>query len=181
MKTALMFVANGSEDMETVITYDILTRAGISVTMVSIEETPCIITSHNLKIETTITIDELSSVFDYNILILPGGMGVEKVKTQQNVVDLVKQYHKKGKYISAICAAPIILQEAGIMKGVNFTCFPGFEQDIEGIYHKDKKLVVDKNIITAKSASCTFEFAFKIVELLCGQEVRNKVADKIYY
>ena len=93
---------------------------------------------------------------------------------------LIKTFVETDKVVAAICAGPTLLGHAGYLKGKNYTCFTSMNEDFGGTYHDDYA-VTDGNIITAKSAAATLEFAFAIIEKLLGQEVADKTKKEIYY
>ena len=178
----LTFIADGTEDSELITTLDILKRGGIDYHIISCSKKNTEL-SHKINIIADDVIDNhsLQSLMDYDGLFFPGGKrGTDIVKSNKLVLDLISQYELRKKPIMAICAAPTILGKAGIMNGVNFTCYDGFEKDVVGgIYHKGAPLVRDKNIITGRSAGYTIEFALEIVEYLKGKDERDNVSKKL--
>ena len=179
MKKACVFLADGFEEMEAVGTIDILKRAEIETLTISISNFLEVKGAHGINLICDFKFDEVDfSSFD--IIIFPGGMeGVNRMKDFTPIRDLINEFHNGGKYIAAICAAPIILYEAGILNGNNFTCYEGIQKFIKnGIYSK-QKVVQDKNIITSDCVGSVFDFGFRLVSILKGYDeyigVRNKM------
>lgn len=165
-----MFLADGFEEIEALATLDILRRAQIEIKTVSIKSTNIVSGSHGISVAADITIDDV----DENTLsgvILPGGMpGTTNLLNSDKVLQLVKLSFDKGLLTAAICAAPMILGKMGLLEGKTATCYPGFEEHLKGAEISDDFAVVSQNIITAKGAGAAFEFAFKIIEFIKGEE-----------
>lgn len=173
---ALIVCERGLEECEALIVYDLLTRAGIKTVLAGPAQ--YITSSHNL----TFKIDEplgLINSKEYNCLILPGGMpGTTNLQNNKDVDKLIDDFTKEGKLICAICAAPSILLNKGLLKDNEFTCFPGFEGN-----HKstNEKVHVHKNYITGKGMGCAVEFGLKIIEVLLGSGNSEAIKKKIQY
>ena len=179
----LVFVANGTEDSELVTTISLLKRANIDSYLISCEDTLVVMGSHSLKI----TADELLSnlnirkMLDYDGLFFPGGKrGVSTVKSKDMVIDLINEYNRRAKPIMAICAAPTILGKAGVLKNKKYTCYDGFNEEIDDAeFIQGAPSIRDKNIITGRSAGHTTEFALTIIEYLKGKEESDRIAKAI--
>lgn len=169
----LMLLADGFEDTEALTTRDVLIRAGFDIVTCSVKNEDAVISSFGVETKTDIT---FRSVYydEYDFVILPGGgRGTRTLFTSEFVKETLK--HFKDKYMYAICAAPMILGRNGYLENKHFTCFPGFEEGINGIYEPDKGVVVDGNVITAHSMFYSIEFALAIIEQLEGKEKANEV------
>lgn len=176
----LILVANGNEDIELIATIDILRRAGLFVTTLSVENKE-VTTAHGISIITDAIWNEVDFT-SYQMLILPGGMqGVSIFKKLPQVKKLIQQFYAENKYIAAICAAPLVLHQAGILAGKKVTIYPTFADDLQGAIYQNMSVVIDGNIITGKSVAYTFDFALTLVEILCGSEKKIQVAQKMYY
>ncbi len=173
------FLANGFEETEAIAPIDILRRCGIKVITVGIGE-EIIAGSHGIAVIPDITEVELALTEDVDMIILPGGMpgtlNLEKSRTVQEAIDYCT---KNGKFIGAICAAPSILGKKGILSGRKATCFPGFEQFLEGADYTGELVVRDGNIITAKGAGAAVGFGLSLAEALSGSEAAEKVREAI--
>ena len=165
MKRAAILLTTGFEEIEAIAPMDILRRAGVEVDIVGVlgnEATG----SHGLTISTD---KELLAVKNelYDIVILPGGMpGAKLLKDHQEVQDFVKLHYDAGKLIAANCAAPIAIENSGALKNRTYTCYPGFEKQInDGTYTGDF-VHQDDRVITGSGPAAAFEFSYIIVEAL---------------
>lgn len=175
MKKVIAFLAEGFEDIELVGTVDLLRRAGVTVELVSITDKKEVKAGLGHIIITDKTIKEVN-IDDYDMLFLPGGKGVQALDNNEFVRESIQKLNDNGKYITAICAAPLIFGKLGILDGKKFTCYPEFEQFMpKGIYRK-VGVVKDGNIITGRGVGYVFDFALKLIEVLEGKEVKDKIA-----
>ena len=162
-----VFLADGFEEAEALVTVDILRRAGIKVTCVGVNKRE-IVGSHGIKSMADIKTGEFAPV-DLQAVVLPGGMpGTLNLEANKTVCHTAKAAFQNGKLVAAICAAPSVLGHLGLLKGKNATCYPGFEEELLGANFKNRPVVTDENIITAKGAGAVFDFGFAIVDYLTG-------------
>jgi 4-methyl-5(b-hydroxyethyl)-thiazole monophosphate biosynthesis len=178
MKKVAVFLANGFEEIEALGTIDILRRAGVEVTTVSISITTHYLVkgAHNVKIDADEVFDDLE-FSGMDMLVLPGGMpGAANLNEHEGVKKLLKDFAAEGKEIAAICAAPMVLGGLGLLEGKNATCYPGFESKLKGATITGEGVTVDGNITTGKGPAFVFDFALTLVEKLVGEEVRKEVA-----
>ncbi len=163
MPKTLVLIADGSEEMEAVITIDVLRRAGWPVTVAAAKEQPTIMASRGVKIQADICLHELDAS-SYPLIVLPGGKGgTEVFSTNVAVQTLLQQFHATGKTIAAICAAPLALDAAGILEGRQYTCYPGVNADISAGHYHNSRVVEDGNLITSQGPGTTFAFALALV------------------
>lgn len=162
MRCAIV-LATGFEDCEAMITIDILRRAKVSVDLVAEGNSLEVLTSHGVKVMAE-RLPKDTDLTGYDVLILPGGkLGTENLEADVRVRDAVVKQVESGKLMCAICAAPSILGHLGLLKGKNYTCFPGFaEEDFGGSYQMELA-VQDGNLITGRGMGATIEFARLIV------------------
>lgn len=181
MKKAVVFLADGCEMVEALTPIDLLRRAGIEVLTVSINGREHIISSHNVEIKADRMFDE--HVADHaDMVILPGGMpGTLHLGEHKGVTDIVKRFHKEGKYISAICAAPSVLAAQGILEGKKAIAYPSFEEKLTGAEVVREEVVRDGNVITSRGMGTAIPFALALIEALMGQECAEKVKQDIIY
>lgn len=180
MKT-LLFLADGFEEIEALATVDILRRAGIDVTTVSVTNKKTVVGKMGVPV-TADTLFEEMNTSDVEMLILPGGPGVSFLDKHEALKNLVKEFHKDNKWIAAICAAPTVFGKMGLLEGRKAVCYPGLEGDLKGACVQDEAVVVhDGNVITSKGPGTTFEFALKIVEVLKGADKAREVAKNMVY
>lgn len=177
---ACIFLADGFEEIEAVVPIDILRRAGISVDIYSIKKDLNIKGSHKIEIKA----DKMIGGYlgGYDVVILPGGMpGSKHLSECKELNEIIIEQNKEGKLIASICAAPaLVLEPLGILQGKKATCYPGSYEGTAFTFSSDP-LVYSKNIITAKGPGTAWDFALKIVEILCGQEVRDSLINATFY
>ena len=172
-----LFLDNGFEEIEAITTIDLLRRAGIPLTTVSITGKPFVLGAHNVAVEA----DGLFDAIDFDdaeMLILPGGQ--TKLDQHTGLCELLKQHNDADKLIAAICAAPSVLGKLGILDGKQATCYPGFENFL-GESYVGGLVVESKNIITAKGPGLAADFAFCIIEKVKGSDVADQVYDVAQY
>ncbi|MCJ8329557.1 MAG: DJ-1/PfpI family protein [Lentisphaeria bacterium] len=171
MKTAAVIFANGFEDIEAIAIVDVLRRAGIEVTTLGLGATE-ITSAHAITIKADLVLSDSAAEFD--IVVLPGGMpGADNLRKSDLVLDLLKKTYSSGKHVAAICAAPMALEAAGLLNGVEVTCYPGFEEDASSATHTGVRVQVDGRIITGKGPGAAIEFALAIVRELGDPEMAN--------
>lgn len=174
MGTVYVFFADGFEEIEALTIVDVVRRAGLNVKIVSVTPDEIVVGAHDVSILCDINFSNCD-FFDAEMLVLPGGMpGAQTLSEHTGLSKLLLSTAAKGKRISAICAAPMALGKLGILKDYKATCYPGFEQYLEGAVYENKPVVKDRNILTGRGPGAAMEFALKIVEELLGKE---KVAE----
>ena len=172
-----IFLDNGFEEIEAITTIDLLRRANVALTTVSVVGQDWVMGAHNIPV-TADTLIEQTDFADAEMLILPGG--ATKLHECQALCDLLVAHNQADKMIAAICAAPSVLGRLGILQGKQATCYPGFEAYL-GESYIDGLVVESKNIITAKGPGLSSDFAFCLVEKLAGSEIADQVYDAAQY
>ena len=174
-----LFLANGFEEIEALCPLDLLRRAGVEVTTVGIGS-EVIRGSHGITVHADI-LDIMYRDSSPDMIILPGGMPGAKNLDESKTVDVaIKTASRHRAYIAAICAAPFVLGKRGLLEGKNATCFPGFEDELEGAtIVKDSGVVVDGNVITARGMGVAQKFGLTLVSLLCGEEKAKSIEKSI--
>jgi 4-methyl-5(b-hydroxyethyl)-thiazole monophosphate biosynthesis len=176
MKKAALFLANGFEEIEALGTTDILRRAEISVTTVSVTGDLKVIGAHQIPVIADALFEE-TDFSNIDVLILPGGMpGASNLNAHDGLKKLLLKQVAEGKQIAAICAAPLVPGGLELLKGKNATCYPGFEAQLLGANITGEKVTVDGTITTGKGPGLVFDFALQLVENIAGKGVRDKVA-----
>jgi len=175
MKQLLLFLAPGFEEIEAISTIDILRRAGLPVASVSITGDLRVVGAHGIAIEA----DVLYPDVDFNnadMLILPGGMpGTKNLNVHEGLKATLLSFATAGKPLAAICAAPMILGQLGILDGKEATCYPGNEIHLKGARLSEYMVVQDGAIITASGPGVSADFALQIVTYLLGEEKADEV------
>ena len=172
MKKTFIILAEGFEEIEAFTVVDVLRRLNIICDICSVNNAE-VSGSHGIKVAADNVFDKMD-FDDYDVLILPGGMpGAKNLKSDQRVIKLINKFYKEHKLISAICAAPIVLQEAGIIKDRRVTSYPNFRDELKDSIYLEDVVVQDDNIITSRGPATALEFAFKIAENIQGYENVN--------
>lgn len=174
MKKAVVFLADGFEEIEALTVVDVLRRGKIVCDICSLNEIN-VQGAHNINVNSNKLIQKLN-IDEYDALILPGGMpGATTLRDSNKIIEWVKKFNEEGKIIGAICAAPIVLGKAEIIKDRKITSYPGFEGELkQGKYCCDI-VVEDDNIITSRGPATAMYFALKIVEKLQGENIKKEL------
>lgn len=176
-----LFLAEGFEEIEGLTVVDLLRRAEIAVATVSVTGSVRITGSHGITVEA----DGLFEDYDYreaDMLVLPGGMpGTKNLAAHEGLVSLLKRFREEDKALAAICAAPSILGENGLLKGKKVTCFPGYEDKLLGAEATGQKAVRDGNIITGKGMGTAIDFSLEIINFLKDKETAERIGKTIQY
>jgi len=176
-KTALVILAEGAEEMETVIVVDVLRRANIKVILAHLEEnSPEVLCSRNIKIVGDKSLTEVQDqIFD--AVILPGGgKGAQSLCNSTLVGEILKKHQSCEKILAAVCAAPTAFLSHGIGKGQKITSYPAFKEKLDKDFnYSEDRVVVDANIVTSRGPGTCFEFAFKLAEILVSTEMAEQL------
>jgi len=172
-----LFLDNGFEEIEALTTVDLLRRAKIQVTTVSITGQVMVLGAHNIAVQADGLIDDID-FSDAEMLILPGGP--THLDANSVLCELLVNHNAENKLIAAICAAPSVLGKLGILKGKQATCYPGFEQYL-GESYVGGLVVESHNVITAKGPGLSSDFAFCLIEKLAGSDTADQVYDAAQY
>ena len=186
MKGINIFLADGFEDMEALATCDVLRRAGLQVELVSIKSDTAVTSSHGVDIDAEWVLEDMETVTagvsEADVMIFPGGMpGSKSLASCKKLIQAMKAHYKAGGTLAAICAAPgLVLSQLDDVKGLEFTCFDGFEQPLvdKGAVFTPRPAVRSGRIITGRSAGHAVAFALKIVEAIVPdrlEEVRHSL------
>lgn len=165
MIRVLVVLADGFEEIEAVTLIDVLRRAGVEVTGASLGAT-CVRGAHNLSLLADCRLDDIQSD-SFDCVLLPGGMpGSRNLRDDPRVLALLSRHAKEDRYIGAICAAPIALEAAGVLKGKRATSFPGY--DLPSARYCEDRVVVDGKVVTSRGPGTALEFALEWVKILVG-------------
>ena len=179
MKKVYVFFAEGFEEIEAITPVDVLRRAGINVITVSVTGKKQVMGSHNIEITTDALLDEIKSK-PADMLILPGGMpGALNLNSNEELKKLIQEYSDEGKQISAICAAPMVLGEMGLLKDKTATCYPGFENHLKGASVTSGPVETSGNIVTGKGVGAAMKFALQLVARLIDKKTSDELAKKM--
>lgn len=178
-KKALVFLAPGAEEMEFVISVDVLRRGGVEVTVASLADKSPVICSRGVVICPDAGLSEVSSC-SFDAVVLPGGLGGSKALAASLEVGKILKHHETcGKIIAAICAAPTALKTHCIGFGKNITSYPSTEKAMlegDSYNYKQDNIVVDGTLITSRGPGTAYLFALTLLEQLAGKEKAREVA-----
>ena len=176
-----VFFAEGYEEIEALTVVDLLRRADIQADMVSITAERTVKGSHGIAVG----MDQVLSEADFGAfdgIVLPGGMpGTLHLKAHEGLADLIRKADKEGKLLAAICAAPTIYGEMGLLEGKTATCYPGMEDKLLGANWQEQPVVVDGNFVTSRGVGTAIAFALAIVEYFSDHETAASLGEKFIY
>ncbi|MBR3565230.1 MAG: DJ-1/PfpI family protein [Paludibacteraceae bacterium] len=172
-----IFLGKGFEEIEAITTIDLLRRANIPLTTVSVDPDLVVEGAHGVKVIADKLFGNVK-FHDAEMLIVPGGQ--HKMGEHEGMCDLLIRHNAHDGLIAAICMAPSILGDLGILDGKQATCYPGFESHL-GASYLGGLVVESQNIITAKGPGLTADFAFTIIEKLASAEIADSVYDAAQY
>ena len=179
MKNIAVHLAEGFEEIEAISIIDVLRRADFKVEVVSITGELEVTGSHNIKV----TADAFFEDIDYSVIdmiVLPGGMpGAANLKAHSGLREQILNFNDSVKPLAAICAAPMVFGNLGLLKEKRATCYPGFEDELHGAIITGADVEEAGNIITGKGAGVAIQFALKIVEKYKGADEARELAKKM--
>jgi protein deglycase len=176
-KTALVLLHNEFEEIEAVTPIDLLHRASVNVSIVSREAGLEVTGRSGIVIRADVLLDQVIEK-EYDCVVLPGGPGYIRLRNDQRVINLVQKQVERGKLVAAICAAPIVLKDAGVLDNKSYTVHFSVEQELPGAIPR-QAVVEDGNIITSCGAGAAVQFALALVARLAGKEKAEQVAASI--
>ena len=181
MEKVYVFFAEGFEEIEGLTVVDILRRAGIDTVMVSIGQNLEVTGSHGIRIKTDLLFDE-EALSDGTYYVLPGGMpGTTNLGAHKGLCGLLIKAKAEGKKLAAICAAPMVLGELGLLEGEKAVCFPGREDHLKGAQVLYDPVVVSGNITTSRGMGTAIPFALALLAQIQGEEAAQKLGTGIVY
>lgn len=176
-----ILLGTGFEESEALVPADLLRRAGVEVVLTSLQGRE-VTGGHGITVKADLELEQLEPA-QVEMIFLPGGLGgVTAISTYPKALDLVRTVHSQGRYVAAICAAPTILAALGLLDGHRAVCYPGMEEQMAGaLIQKGTPVVVDGTLITGEAAGSAISFGLKLVELLKGSDMAEKVRESIHY
>lgn len=180
-KQICVFLADGFEEIEGLTVVDLLRRAGVEVTSVSVTGQLRIHGAHGIHVQA----DKLFEEVDYrekDMVVLPGGMpGTIHLGEHEGVREVLSQFYRDEKYIAAICAAPTILGKAGMLKGRKATCYAGMEDALLDAEVVTTPVAVSDFIITSRGLGTAIDFSLELIKVLLGEEKAAEIKKSIIY
>lgn len=188
-----VFLAEGFEELEALSSVDYLRRAKVDVVLVAVTSNnpadPRIVrSSHNVSVIADVTLEDFLGSHENSLpdaIFFPGGLpGATNLAASAEIKKLILDCYEKGKYVTAMCASPaLVLAPTGILKGKNWTCYPGMEADVDPEAVEDSThcsgvpFVTDGNIVTGSGPGTAEQFAMELVRIFAGEETAAKVHD----
>ncbi len=170
----LIPLADGMEEIEAITNVDVLRRAEIEVITAGLDKLE-VKGAHNIFIKADMIIDDVQAD-ELDAIVLPGGMpGSSNLRNNAPVLNLVQKLFRDGKLVAAICAAPIVLAEAGILENRKATSYPGFDEEMPYCTYSEERVVIDDNIITGRGPGVVMEFSLTLVEYLLGKDKSDEL------
>ena len=167
MKSVVIFLAPGFEEIEAVTVIDVLRRADIQVTVAGLEE-GLITGSHGITIQADTSVDKIRSE-SFDMVVLPGGLpGTNHLRDDPRVKAFLKEMAGSDKYTCAICAAPVVLQAADLVQGKAVTSHPVVQTDMKETDYREERVVVDGKVVTSRGPGTAMEFSLELVRILAG-------------
>lgn len=179
-KKVLLILADGFEETEALGSADVLKRVGYSVILAGLDSS-VVRSSANTRITADCLLEEVAGS-EFSGLVLPGGLpGSTNLRDSEKVIALVQEMNAAKKVVAAICAAPIVLERAGITRGRTVTGYPSTNEGLADLVYTGNRTERDENLITGKGPGVTFEFAFRVAEALgAPAEKINAVKDGMF-
>lgn len=174
-----IFLAEGFEEAEALVPADILRRAGLHVSLVGVSG-EYVTGGHGVCVRADITADKLPEQPEFEAVVLPGGSpGFMNLKKSETVRRWTQHGVESGALVAAICGAPSVLYEWGLLNGPA-TVYPSMK-DTVGEFYSSQPVVWSKPVLTANAAGSAFDFALAIIQKLRGAEAAEKTADSVHY
>ena len=178
-KSVIVALADGFEEMEAVISIDVLRRADLNVISAAISNDLLVKGACNITVQADVFLKDLAIIPD--AFLLPGGAtGAKNLAASKVVNDMLLKCSQQNKVIAAICASPAcVLAKAGILEGKNATCYPSFSKLFSpNVRASENAVVIDGNIITSRAPGTAFDFALAIARVLCGEQTVKELKEK---
>lgn len=177
-------LAPGFEEIEAILPTDVLRRTNLTVQTVAVHLDPqekLVMGAHNISLICDINIQE-ADLTAADLVILPGGMpGTLNLEKNEQLCQALSYRMDNNLPVAAICAAPSILGNLGLIQGRKATCYPGFESQLAGAIHLDQAVVVDDQLVTSKGPGTAMDFALALVSLLKDASTARELAKELQY
>lgn len=174
-KKVLCLLNDGVEETEFVAPIDVLRRAGVEVTIAAMKEL-MVTGKEGIKLGGDALLEDLNTA-DYDVLMIPGGPAVMELLEDGRASKLAKEFSEAGKTVAAICAAPLILDQAGLLEGKRFTCYSSVRETLTEAL--DERVVIDGELITSCGPGTALDFGFAIAQHLCGKAKATEIIEEM--
>jgi protein deglycase len=177
MSTALVILADGVEELEAVAPIDLMRRAGVDVTLAALGDHLSVSGRNALILHADTTLAEVGDK-TFDLLFLPGGPGVKLLRADSRVRACVQAHHSTGRWLAAICAAPTVFRDAGLLQGKRYTAHFSVANELPHIL-ADERTVVDGTLLTSRGAGTAIDFGLLLVEKLTSPEKTTEISQSI--
>ena len=176
MAKVLVPLANGFEELEAVAVVDVLRRGGVEVVMASMHDSPDVKGAHGMSVRADALFADVADA-EYDAIVLPGGgEGTENLKNSDALFRRLRRQDSEGRLLCAICAAPTVLVEAGVIApGIHVTCYPTCQMQLDRQW-TPAPVVAEGNVITGQAPGTALLFGLVVLQTLAGEKVAQKVA-----
>ena len=175
MATILTILPEGFEEIEAVTPIDLWRRAGFEVKTASLGSSLRVLGRSGITLEADIVLSEIAPSETFDLLFLPGGPGVQILRKSREVREVLNRHVAANRWIAAICAAPLVLKDAGLLVGRKFTAHPSTKPELPDA-QPDQSFIFDGKLITSPGAGTALPFALAIIELLLSDEDAQRIA-----
>jgi len=173
---ALVILHPGFEETEAVTPIDVLVRAEIDLVLAATSDELEVESRCGLKVRAETTFDAVAGD-DYDLIFLPGGPGIHKIRGHEGICALFRRQVEAGRWLACICAAPLLLKDAGLADGIDLTCHPSAESELAPISYQT--VVETGTILTSRGAGTATEFGLALVRKLKGDDTAEAIAEAI--
>lgn len=179
MPTVLVFLADGFEEIEAIAPVDLMRRAGCQVTVAALGETIHVTGRTGVTVHADTTLAAVPTQ-DWDLVFVPGGPGTKNLRADPRVRTLVQQQAAAGRWLAAICAAPTVLHDAGLLNGRRFTAHFSVAGELPNLIASER-VVADGAILTSRGAGTAVEFGLLLIEKLFSPEKAREIAGSICF
>lgn len=181
MSSRILFMFHdGMEDIEAIAPLDLLRRAECELLTVSVSTQRQVITKNDVPMMADECLRHPINPDDYDALVIPGGPGIHPLRSHGYLSNIIDSMYQQHKWIAAICAAPLLLLDQGLLEGRDYTAHPSTEDELPDRL-TNKRVVVDGCIITSQGAGTSIEFGLKLVELFTSREKALEIGKAICF
>ncbi|KJU83030.1 DJ-1 family protein [Candidatus Magnetobacterium bavaricum] len=181
MERVLLLLAEGFEELEAVTIVDVLRRAEIDIVMAGLGD-GVMTSARRIKIVPDMQLEDVD-IDQFDMVVLPGGQpGTDNLAKDERVIRIIRTMNEKGKYTAAICAAPYVLSEAGVLADKRATSYPTFQERLKAAeVVKDQRVVRDGTVITSCGPGTAIDFALALVELFRGKQKAQTIRQAMLF
>ncbi|OPJ60850.1 DJ-1 family glyoxalase III [Clostridium oryzae] len=179
MKKVLIFLVEDFEEIEAITVVDVMRRAGVQCDMCSVSD-EYVTGSHGITVKVDVIMDCVEAR-DYDVVILPGGPGTENLRKNVRILEFVKDFYMSGRLTAAICAAPAVFADAGIINGHKVTSYPSVQNELKNSIYLEELVVEDGNLLTSRGPATSLPFSYAILKHLGLEEEAEALKEGMMY